>query len=62
MCHGAGKRRKRAERPRPSSPHASQEARVLHAAVYIAGIVYVRTAVFFVGMAAELPILLQIFQ
>ena len=36
-------------------------ARVLHAAVYIAGIVYVRTAVFFVGVAAELLILLQLF-
>jgi uncharacterized MAPEG superfamily protein len=37
-------------------------ARVLHAAVYIAGIVYVRTAVFFVGMAGELLILLQLFR
>jgi uncharacterized MAPEG superfamily protein len=37
-------------------------ARVAHAAVYIAGIVYVRTAVFFVGMAGELLILLQLFR
>ena len=35
-------------------------ARVGHAAVYIAGITHVRTAVFFVGLAAELVILFQI--
>jgi uncharacterized MAPEG superfamily protein len=37
-------------------------ARVAHAAVYTAGLTGVRTAVFFVGTAAELLILLQLFR
>ena len=35
-------------------------ARVAHAAVYTAGLIGVRTAVFFVGVAGELMILLQL--
>lgn len=35
-------------------------ARVAHAAVYIAGIPYLRTAVFFLGTAGELIILFQL--
>jgi len=37
-------------------------ARVAHVAVYTAGIVGVRTAVFFVGVIGELLILLQLFR
>jgi uncharacterized MAPEG superfamily protein len=37
-------------------------ARVAHVAVYTAGIVGVRTAVFFVGVAGEVLILLQLFR
>jgi uncharacterized MAPEG superfamily protein len=37
-------------------------ARIAHLAVYTAGIVGVRTAVFFVGVAGELLILLQLFR
>ncbi|HXJ32929.1 MAG TPA: MAPEG family protein [Candidatus Eisenbacteria bacterium] len=36
--------------------------RVAHAAIYSAGIVYLRTAAFFVGTAGELMILLQLFR
>jgi uncharacterized MAPEG superfamily protein len=36
--------------------------RVAHAAVYVAGIPYVRTAAFFVGTAGEILILLQLFR
>jgi uncharacterized MAPEG superfamily protein len=35
--------------------------RVAHAVVYVAGIVYLRTAVFFVAAAGEIMILLQLF-
>jgi uncharacterized MAPEG superfamily protein len=37
-------------------------ARLAHALVYTAGLVYVRTAVFFVGVAAEVLILIQLFR
>ena len=37
-------------------------ARVAHVAVYTAGIIGVRTAVFFVGTAGELLILIQLFR
>lgn len=37
-------------------------ARVAHVAVYTAGLVGVRTAVFFIGTAGELLILLQLFR
>lgn len=37
-------------------------ARVLHGAVYIAGIPYVRTAAYLVGSAAEILILSQVFR
>ena len=37
-------------------------ARVAHVAVYTAGITGVRTAVFFVGTAGELLILIQLFR
>jgi uncharacterized MAPEG superfamily protein len=37
-------------------------ARVVHVIVYTAGITVVRTVVFFVGIAAELLILLQLFR
>jgi uncharacterized MAPEG superfamily protein len=36
-------------------------ARVAHAAVYVAGLIGVRTAVFFVGVFGELLILLRVF-
>lgn len=36
-------------------------ARVAHALVYIAGVTYVRTAAFYVGVAAELAIASQLF-
>jgi uncharacterized MAPEG superfamily protein len=36
-------------------------ARVAHAATYLAGIIYARTAAFFVGVVGELMILSQLF-
>jgi len=37
-------------------------ARLAHVVVYTAGLVYVRTAVFFVGVIAEILILVQLFR
>lgn len=37
-------------------------ARLVHVFVYTAGLVYVRTAVFFVGVAGEILILVQLFK